>query len=443
MSDERSSAPAAPPAAAAPATAVPPATDVPAAEAAETPDAGATGTGTPAAARAALRSRPFRLLTVGWAFTNFADSVLAVILAVWVKDLTGSDGAGGLVFAALGLPALVSPLLGQVADRVSRRRMLVVSYLVGALSLLLLLAVRGPGQVWLVFVVTVVYSGVGFATAAAQSGLLRDMLPDDALAPANGRFTTIDQVFRLLMPVVGAGVYAFSGPVPLVLAAAVAFAVAALVVGRIALAETPPTPAADREPLLAETTAGFRHLVRTPPLGGLTVALVVAFAGVGLLNAVSFAIIEGLGLAPELLGPISSVQAVTAIVAGLTAARLVARWGASRVVALGLLVLGLGVAPALGTNLVAVMVGLGAVGLGVTWAIVGFVTERQLRTPPGLQGRVSAATNMLLNVPQLALTVVGAALVGAVDYRAMLAVTVVAVVGAAGIALRGRRVATR
>jgi hypothetical protein len=30
---------------------------------------------------------------------NVADSVLAVILAVWVKDLTGSDAAAGGVLA--------------------------------------------------------------------------------------------------------------------------------------------------------------------------------------------------------------------------------------------------------------------------------------------------------------------------------------------------------
>ncbi|WP_353708058.1 MFS transporter [Cellulosimicrobium sp. ES-005] len=390
--------------------------------------------------RAALRSRPFRLLSVAWGFTNFADSVLAIILAVWVKDLTGSNGAAGLVFAALGLPALASPLLGQLADRVSRRRMLVVTYLVGAVSLLALLAVRGPEQVWLVFVVTVIYSAVGFATAAAQAGLVRDMLPDEAIAPANGRLTTIDQVFRLLMPVVGAGAYALAGAWPLVVAASVAFAVSGTVIGRIRIVETPPTPAAEREPYLAEMTAGFRHLVRTAPLGVLTLAMLVAFAGVGLLNAVSLAIIEdGLGLAPELLGPVSSVQALTAIVAGLTAARLVARWGAQRLVALGLLVLALGIVPATGTNVVAIVFGMGAVGLGATWSIVGFVTERQLRTPPGLQGRVAAASLLLVNVPQLVLTVVGAALVGAVDYRALLVVTVVGILVAAVVSLRGHR----
>lgn len=395
---------------------------------------------TPPDPRSALRSRPFRLLTVAWACTNMADSVLALILAVWVKDLTGSNGAAGLVFAALLLPALTSPLLGQVADRVSRRRMMVVAYLVGAASLVSLVAVRGPGQVWLVLTVTVVYSGIGFATGAAQSGLVRDLLPDEALAAANGRLTTIDQTFRLVLPVVGAGVYALVGPLPLVGVAAGMFVAAAAVIGRMRLTETPPTPHEDREPFRREVLAGFRHLARTAPLGVLTLALGVAFGAIGVLNAVSFAVIEhGLHLGPEMIGPLSCVQGVTAIVAGLTAPRLIERFGTQRLVAVALAIVAAGIVPALGTQVVPIVVGMAAVGLGVTWAIVGYVTERQLRTPATLQGRTSAATSVLVNVPQLGTTVVTAALVGVVDYRLLVAVVAVGLLTAAGVSLRGVR----
>lgn len=388
-------------------------------------------------ARSALRSPAFRRLTVAWGFTNFADSILALILAVWVKDLTGSDGLGGLVFAALGVPALVSPLLGQVADRVSRRRMMAVTYAAGSATLLALFAVRSADDVWIVFAVTVVYSSVGFATTAAQSGLVRDMLPDAALAAANGRLTTIDQVFRLTMPLVGAGVYVATGPLPLVAAAVVAFALAAAVVSRIRLAETPPTSRDERDPFRSELTAGFRHLLTTPPLGGLTVALLVGCAAVGLLNASSFAVIDrGLGLGPQMLGPVSSIQGATAIVAGLTAARLVACWGSPRLMAVGLGAVALGVLPTLGSSLPGILAGLGLVGLGMTWAIIGFVTERQVKTPPRLQGRVSAATNMLLNVPQLATTVLGAALLGLVDYRVLLGASALGIAAGAALALR-------
>ena len=83
--------------------------------------------------------------------------------------------------------------------------------------------------------------------------------------------------------------------------------------------------------------------------------------------------------------------------------------------------------------------GMGAIGLGVTWAIVGFVTERQLRTPGALQGRVQAATNMVLTVPQLLTTVAAAAVVGVMDYRVLVAVTTVGLLLAAVVSSGGAR----
>jgi MFS family permease len=380
--------------------------------------------------RAALRSGPFRRLTAVWLATNVADSLLALILAVWVKDLTGSDAAAGLTLAALGLPALATPLIGHLVDRVSRRLVIVWAYAIGAAALLSLLAVRGPGGAWLVLAVTVVYATVGFTTGSAQSGLLRDMLPDEALAAANGRLTTIDQAFRLAMPIVGAGVYALVGPLPLVIAAATAFAVAALLAARLDVQETPPEE--HPEPFRRSVLAGFRHLRRTPPLGALTLALGLGFGVTGLINGVSFAIIDrGLGLPAQMLGPITSAQAVTAVVAGLTAARLIARWGAPRLVAVAMLLAGAGVVPLLGGSLVGVVVGMGLLGAGITWAVVGFVTERQVRTPATMQGRVQSAGAMVLNVPQLGLAVAAAAVVDLVDYRWLVLVCAVGLAGAA------------
>ncbi|HEY0216547.1 MAG TPA: MFS transporter [Cellulomonas sp.] len=371
-------------------------------------------------AAAALRTRSFRLLTAVWTAANLADSVLSLILAVWVKDLTGSNAAAGLVLAAMGLPALATPLIGHLVDRVSRRRVLAAAYAVGAASLLALLAVHGPGGAWLVLAVTVVYATVGYTTGAAQSGLLRDLLPDEALGVANARLTTIDQSFRLAMPVLGAAVYAVVGPLPLVVAAAAGFAVAALLATRLRVQETSPEPVT--EPFRRAVTAGFRHLRRTPPLGTLTVALGVGLGATGMVNGVAFAIVDrGLGLPPEMLGPITSAQAVTAVVAGLTAARLLARWGAPRLMTASLLLAGAGVLPLLGSNLIGVALGMAALGAGVTWAVVAFVTERQVRTPAGLQGRAQAAGAMVLSAPQLVLAVAAAAVVDLVDYRWLVA----------------------
>jgi MFS family permease len=132
-----------------------------------------------------------------------------------------------------------------------------------------------------------------------------------------------------------------------------------------------------------------------------------------------------------MLGPITSAQAVTAVVAGLTAARLIARWGAPRLVAVAMLLAGAGVVPLLGGSLVGVVVGMGLLGAGITWAVVGFVTERQVRTPATMQGRVQSAGAMVLNVPQLGLAVAAAAVVDLVDYRWLVLVCAVGLAGAA------------
>ncbi|MGO1317569.1 MAG: MFS transporter [Cellulomonadaceae bacterium] len=396
--------------------------------------------GTSQRARAALRSPGFTRLTVAWACTNFSDSVLALILAVWVKDLTGSDAMAGLLLATFGLPALVSPLLGQLVDRVSRRKLMAIIYVIGAVGLLPLLAVRDAEHAWIIYAVTTLYATIGYATASAQSGLVRDMMPDDALAAANGRLTSIDQLFRLAMPLVGAGVYLATGPHLLVVAAAAAFLVGAGVIASIHLVETPPAADADREPFRQEVLAGFRHLARVPSLSRITLAIAVSLGVVGALNTTNFATIEqGLGRGPSALAVLASVQGVSSVAAGLTASRVIARLGTARTVSLGLALAALGVFPLAGSSLVAVTVGLLLAGAGITWAMVGFITERQLRTPNALQGRVASATHLITSLPQTAMTVVAAAIIGVVDYRIMVLTVAVVVLLSALLPLRALR----
>lgn len=383
------------------------------------------------ALRSPLQVPGFRRLLAAWAATHLADSLLLLILAVWVKDLTGSNTAAALVLAVFGLPALGAPFAGHLADRGSRRRLVVTTDLAAALGVLTLLAVRSADDVWLVYLVTFGYGWVGYLTSAAQSGLLRDLLPDTALAPANGLLSTVDQALRLVGPLVGAGLYVLAGPHPLVVAAAACFVLSAAILTRLSLAESLPAPREQRAPYLTELTAGFRHLRRTPLVSRLTIVLAVAFGATGLTNATSFAVIdEGLGLGPEVLPVLASIQGVGAVLGGLTAAAVLARLGEARTVAAGLGLLAAGLATTVTRSLPLVVVGVALLGLGVVWALVACVTLRQRTTPPELQGRAAAATTMVVNVPQTVLTLLAASLLVVLDYRVL-------VVGAALVVLAG------
>lgn len=380
----------------------------------------------------------FRRLTGVWVLTNLADSALFLMVAVWVKELSGSDAAAVIVFAMMSLPAFFAPILGHLADRFSRKWLLVGSNLGIAAVIATLFFVSSTSWLWLIYVVIFAYGAVGYLTGAAQSGLLRDLLPDEHLASGNGMLSTIDQSLRIIAPVLGTGLYALFGPVVVIAVTMGCFAAAAGVMVGIRVVESP-LETATRGRYFKEVMAGFHHLASTPMLGRLTIAIAVAFAATGLVNVAAFPVIErGLALDAAAIGPLVTVQGIGAVAAGAVSARAIGSFGETRVFGAGLLLLGLGVIPLLSGVLLAVIVGLAAVGAGVTWAVVSYVTLRQRLTPARLQGRTSAAANVSINLPQTVVMFVGAALIAIVDYRVLIAVTAVAVLAAALLTPRAR-----
>ncbi|WP_256841224.1 MFS transporter [Ornithinimicrobium cryptoxanthini] len=375
----------------------------------------------------ALQSPGFRRLTSAWVFTNIADSALYLMLAVWVKDLTGSDSAAGVVFAMLGVPALLAPFLGQVADRVSRKWLLVLANLAVAVVVCTLLLVDSAAGLSWIYAVVLVYATVAYLTAAAQTGLVRDLLPDEHLASGNGLLSSVDQSLRLVSPLVGTALYAVWGPHAVVILTAVAFLVAAGLLATVRVLESPPETAEERGTYWTELTAGFRHLAANPVLSRLTLVIAITFGATGLVNVAVFPIIEqGLGLPTEALGPLVAVQGIGAVIAGLTAAAVINRRGEVWTFGAGVLILAIGLLPGVTSSLVAVGAGLAAIGFGVTWSVISFITLRQRLTPARLQGRTGAATAIAINLPQTVLTFLAAAIIGTIDYRLLIIVTAVA-----------------
>ncbi|MDQ3383870.1 MAG: MFS transporter, partial [Actinomycetota bacterium] len=375
------------------------------------------------------RSRPpawehpgFRRLTSAWVFTNIADSALYLMVAVWVKELTGSDGAAALVFVMLGLPALAAPFLGQVADRLSRRRLLVVANACTAVVVTSLFLVDSAAWLWLVYAVILVYGAVGYLTAAAQSGLVRDLLPDQHLASGNGVLSTIDQALRLVSPLVGTALYVLVGPQAVVGLTGVCFLAAALLLSRVRVVESEPEDAATRGSYRTELFAGFRHIARTPVLGRLTLLLPIGFGATGLANVAVFPVMAWAWHPPPWAcwsacrasarsspaPPLRAPSAGWARPAPSGSGWPCSAWGCCRCSA------------AAWSSCSSAWPRSAGVSRGF---IVAFVTLRQRLTPPRLQGRTSAAANVAVNLPQTVMTLLGAAAVLLVDYRLLVAVT--------------------
>ena len=355
----------------------------------------------------------------------FGDTALFLVMGIWIKSLTGSSAAAGLVFFALGLANLVSPLGGYLVDRARRRPILIATNLAIAVLVLLLLLVHDREQVWLIYAVAVIYGASIVVLGSAQSAFLTVILPAELLADGNGALQTVRQALRLVAPLAGAAMYAAFGGGFAAVVDAVTFGIAATCIWRIRVEEPAPHPA--QRHWAAEMVAGAVHVARTVALRQMVMAVAVALLVIGFMETAIFGVIgEGLHKAPSFLGVLSSVQGLGAVVGGLTAARILRRVGDGRLVAAGMAMVAAGVALLATAILPVVMAGMVLAGAGIPWIVIGFATAVQTRTPARLQGRVYSATDTLLGGPQVFSIALGAGLSTLMDYRLlMLAVTVV------------------
>jgi MFS family permease len=371
--------------------------------------------------RRLLRNRDARLLLAGQMLSVFGDRAMFLALGVWVKTLTGSSAAAGLVFFAYSLPGLVSPLFGALVDRVRARPLMIVLNLAGAAVLVPLIGVHGRGQLWLIYLVTLLYGAIGWLFYSAQSAYLTRLLPPELLGDANAALQTTGEGMRLFAPLVGAGLFAaFGGPTVAALDAAT-FVVAALTLAVIHHRERRPVPAEHH--LGAQVAAGVRHIARSPGLRRIVATTGVALLVVGFSETLVFSVIQhGLHRQPTFFGVLSSAQGLGAVAGGIVAGGMVRRHGDGRLIGLGMLLFAVGETALLVPHVAVVLVGFAVAGGGVSWAVVGYFTAVQLRTPAALQGRVNSAADVVVGVPQTVSIALGAGLIGFVDYQVLIVV---------------------
>jgi MFS family permease len=372
----------------------------------------------------ALADARFRRLLIGSSVSSFGDSALYLSLGIWAKDLTGSNAAAGAIFLAQGLPCLAAPFAGQLADRLSRRPLLIVTNALAGVAVLALLAVHSRADMWIMYAVAILYGAAFTIISPAASGLLKDLLADEDLTGANAALTTIGQGMRIASPLAGAAIYASFGGGVLALGDSATFLVAIGALLSVNVAETSAQKTGgDR--IRTQLLAGASHIRRTPLLAQITLSATTAMLVLGFYESVTFAVIAAIGKPPSFFGVLMSIQAGGSIVGGLAVAPLIRRIGEAR--ALGIALAAWAIASLVYTipALPASCAALAIVGLAIPLNAVVVSTATQRHSPPQLQGRTFAASFMAADLAQTLSITIGAALVGTLGYRPLLIIAAI------------------
>jgi MFS family permease len=369
--------------------------------------------------RRLLTHRDARTYIAGQSLSVIGDSALWLAMAIWVKILTGSNSDAGLTFFPFICGCMTAPVSGLIVDRVRRRPLLIAANLASATLVCALLLVHGRGQVWLIYIVMFGYGVANSLITSAQTALLPELVPGELLGQANSALQVASQGLRVVTPLLGAGLLAWVGATPVILLDAGTFVVATLTVLALRLREPrrPRTAAHWR----AEFSAGIRYAVATPALRRPMVACLIAVSVLGFFETVPFAVVgQGLHRRPEFLGVLVSLQGVGALAGGVLAAPVMRRTSERALIAGGLAMCAAGSLLLITASLPLVLVAGAALGVCLVWVNVGAVTLIQRRTPGALLGRVDAALEFTIVVPQAASIALGAALIAVVNYRILL-----------------------
>ena len=178
----------------------------------------------------------YRWLFVGMFATQVGRQLTVVAVPIQVYEITGSTLAVGLLGLAQLIPLLLVSLVGgALADAVDRRRLLVWSQMILALTGagLLINSLSGDPVLWPLFVLSAINAGVSAVDAPARHAIVPPLVGRLLLPSALALNQTQVNVAKAAIPALGGLVIAASGFPAAYSLQTVAFAISALLIFRV------------------------------------------------------------------------------------------------------------------------------------------------------------------------------------------------------------------
>lgn len=273
---------------------------------------------------ASMGLRNYRLFWTGGFISNIGTwmSRIAQDWLVLTILTQNSAVALGLVTALQFLPiAVLAPYAGSLADRFSKRRVLMITQVAQAAVGLTLagLVLGGAVQLWHVYVLAALLGIAGAFDGPARQAMAPEMVPETLIPNAVGLNTTSFHAARLIGPAMAGLSIAWWGVGPALVFNGLSFVAVLVALAMMDEAELTPSPRAKAK---GSTMAGLRY-VRSRPDIMLLMFLVFMLGTFGLnfqiTNALMATTVFKVGA--DSYGVLSSIMACGSLAAGLVAAK--------------------------------------------------------------------------------------------------------------------------
>ncbi len=338
------------------------------------------------------------------AFISFSMSF--TVQSVVAFDLTGENAAVGLVGAGNGIAWLIiGPLAGALADRLPKRRLLVLAQTVIALSFLLLGILIVSGQIAIIWlVVSSFLLGSSFAfTGPTRRAYIGDLVSARLVGNGVALLQSALSLPMMIGPAIASGLLAlaFVGPGGTYFAM---FGLLGLTILSLALLPSGAPRAVRRGGIYREIVLGLRYAAAQPHLRLLLISLLlISIAGQPYQVLLAGLLENTLGQPAERIGLLQGVAGGGSLVVGLAVAGVVGTaWSGRVMYSMGLL-FGLGIVLlGLTPSLAAAFPFMFMIGAGVSAFQAVNTAEVLVQSEPEYHGRLTALTFLPFGVSTLA-----------------------------------------
>jgi MFS family permease len=339
-----------------------------------------------------------RNLQIAGAGSTLGIWAYGVALPVYAYHAGGARAVGLLFFARFVLAALAGPLLGVVADRWSRRRVMLSADLLRCGTLAGMTAVASAGgNAYAIYVLAVTSTVIGVAYAPAQAALMPSLVSSpDELTAANVVANTVSSVGMFAGPALGGVLLALSGPAAVFALTASLNLWSAAFVLRVPR-DRPPEPG-ERTHFLAELVTGFATVLHRRALRvviGLATAQTIVDGALEVLLVVLALRLLHSGNAT--LGWLNTAIGIGSIGGAFVVALMATRRRLAGGFAIGLLLSSAPLAAAAAfSSLAPILLLVGVLGVGTIFVQVNSVTLLQRSAENEVMGRVFAVLESLI-----------------------------------------------
>lgn len=269
-----------------------------------------------------LLTTGLRAIVVAQVFSLLGIEILQFVLPLHLLNLTGSGTLYGGVVAAGFVPYIaLSPVGGVIADRTRKRGVMAALDAVLALIMLGYLACSGSQHLVgiTVFVLMVAFAAQAIYHPCVQSALPL-VVPTERIPQATAVANQVSMITGIGGPVIGGMVFGFFGLAPIVVVAAVSFAVSSALV--LAFVRIPYEPPVRTEGVLRTAAGDIRdalHFLRMRPVLWqiIAAATLINLFGSSFINiGTPYIVTESLGLSNQLMGIAQGALAVGGLLGG-------------------------------------------------------------------------------------------------------------------------------